>query len=562
MALGVHPAHCQINASRWCITREDLRAFEKDVRTAWHKGEIPDDVNCPNPYHDDPAVGPNIYRVCEHFIKPRTMEAGGMSWALMRHPQGLPCDVFVSHSWAEGIFEFVAKVEKLWPAGMKALYCCFLSNPQNGDVSAMLGNNPMTSPFAVALASAEYFLVVPNRRQSIYSRLWCVFEAHLAILIGLKIRLPSAPTILEICTALVPRFCLFLVCFFACLKLDLAAVPEVVAYTRLVCVGLAPLLGLCLEPTLNMFSNFLSWMRFPLAGCLAGVLLTGGGRDMQASVQPWVMEVMYFGSCSFMVLGLLERTVHSLVAQIIGQESCLVQYDSVRHARCADEADELRLRKIIRGSEDAIDEAIKSLMTLGRYDHYVRKNLQLGLPAARIRDGVLWTLVFVYAFIITGGILGPWCTVPWFPILSQSEFIGLYLFVYLIILVSAWAFFPQPNILAYDALVVAGCLIYVLYDLISLIWNGSIDGRFLPSTAECRQVPWWTYYSALAAVFLAWYIFIRMTYASVGDDSDEEEDDALGRQESGIASSVYSMDSHGSLDWEGSESDDVYSEDS
>ena len=35
-------------------------------------------------------------------MKPVTRAAGGMSYALMKHPQGLLCEVFISHAWAEG----------------------------------------------------------------------------------------------------------------------------------------------------------------------------------------------------------------------------------------------------------------------------------------------------------------------------------------------------------------------------------------------------------------------------------------------------------------------------
>ena len=51
-----------------------------------------------------------MYTVTEQYIKPVTAAAGDVSWALMKHPQGLPCDVFITHAWSEGIFEFVDKV--------------------------------------------------------------------------------------------------------------------------------------------------------------------------------------------------------------------------------------------------------------------------------------------------------------------------------------------------------------------------------------------------------------------------------------------------------------------
>ena len=46
--------------------------------------------------------GPDLYEVNEYFVKPLTRAAGGMSYALMKHPQGLLCEVFISHAWAEG----------------------------------------------------------------------------------------------------------------------------------------------------------------------------------------------------------------------------------------------------------------------------------------------------------------------------------------------------------------------------------------------------------------------------------------------------------------------------
>ena len=44
-------------------------------------------------------IGPSIYTLTDRLIKPITLAAGGMSWALMRHPEGLDCDIFVTHAW-------------------------------------------------------------------------------------------------------------------------------------------------------------------------------------------------------------------------------------------------------------------------------------------------------------------------------------------------------------------------------------------------------------------------------------------------------------------------------
>ena len=133
-----------------------------------------------NPFDPtDYSIGPSMYTVTEQYIKPVTAAAGNVSWALMKHPSGLPCDVFITHAWAEGVFEFIDKVFSSWPQGGRAAYVCFLSNPQNLDIADLI-STPEQSPFAKALDSCRHVIAVPNRVCSIYSRLWCVYEAFLA----------------------------------------------------------------------------------------------------------------------------------------------------------------------------------------------------------------------------------------------------------------------------------------------------------------------------------------------------------------------------------------------
>jgi len=95
--------HRRVGPERWCITRHDLDLFEHEVLAAWKAGEIPNSTLFPNAYHDEPTVGPTIYQVNEYFIKPVTAQYGGMSFALMLHPEGLLCDTFATHAWQEGI---------------------------------------------------------------------------------------------------------------------------------------------------------------------------------------------------------------------------------------------------------------------------------------------------------------------------------------------------------------------------------------------------------------------------------------------------------------------------
>ena len=53
-----------------------------------------------------------------------------------------------------------------------------MANPQNLDIGELLGCRPSLSPFAAALGSASHIIVAPNRAVSVYSRLWCVYEAE------------------------------------------------------------------------------------------------------------------------------------------------------------------------------------------------------------------------------------------------------------------------------------------------------------------------------------------------------------------------------------------------
>lgn len=97
---------------------------------------------------------------------------------------GLQCMIFISHAWDEGIFEFGKNVIARWPEGCGGAYICFLSNPQNGGFIREMIESPTDSPFYKVLAcepQPQMVLMVPNVNTPIHSRLWCVYEAFLAI---------------------------------------------------------------------------------------------------------------------------------------------------------------------------------------------------------------------------------------------------------------------------------------------------------------------------------------------------------------------------------------------
>jgi len=170
--------HTEVPPEYWCITKKDLRCPRVEFKKAAQRGAIkPTDLDPFNP--DDEHTGPNIYTCVDQYIRPVTKAAGDMSMALLFHPKGLKCDLFITHAWIEGVFEFINKVLASWPTGKSHAYCCMFSNPQNLNISDLIAC-PQESPFAKCLRSASHMLVVPNHRASIYTRLWCVYEAFLA----------------------------------------------------------------------------------------------------------------------------------------------------------------------------------------------------------------------------------------------------------------------------------------------------------------------------------------------------------------------------------------------
>lgn len=164
--------HCHINP--W------PRYLKRAVWSSIQNGQIVPPANGEDDFeHLDALYGPSIYTVNEQYIKPITAFAGKMSWALMRNPEGLNCEIFISHAWQEGIFEFVRKVIHSWPRGLRNAWCCMLANPQNLNIEDFL-QSPSQSPFALALRASDVVLVVPNRHASVYTRLWCAYEVGAA----------------------------------------------------------------------------------------------------------------------------------------------------------------------------------------------------------------------------------------------------------------------------------------------------------------------------------------------------------------------------------------------
>eukprot|EP00929_Paragymnodinium_shiwhaense_P100921 TRINITY_DN6361_c0_g1_i2.p1 TRINITY_DN6361_c0_g1~~TRINITY_DN6361_c0_g1_i2.p1 ORF type:complete len:644 (-),score=74.97 TRINITY_DN6361_c0_g1_i2:587-2518(-) len=516
LRLSSQQSGMHVDASRWCITREDLCSFAAEVRAAWEAGEIPEDPEHPNLYHNDPSIGPNIYAVNEHFIKPRTMEAG-VSWALMKHPEGLPCDAFVTHSWHEGIFEFAEKVQGLWPSDARHLYCCFLSNPQNGDVSAMLGQSAVKSPFAVALARARYLLVVPNHQQSIYSRLWCVFEAHVAMQLGLQILLPSKPRVKDMLLALVPRVVFAFaagVLQFLYLKQPHVELAEltVVRLTGAVIVFCSPWLSQLCDSRYGFFGALATWVPFLLLGLQMGIA---------AFVFVYIQaeSTVYYGAIRVLCMVLLfvtliEESMRVLAARVVANESGLLHFDSIRHAMCSCPNDEKSIREALAGDEDLLDSAIRTLRAVGSYSRRVHEALWLGVPAGRLRHGTGYAVILLAAFAASIALFYPFCSSGWIRMTSPGLVVALLLLVSFAIVFFVVRLCPEPRVLATDSLLMLATSTSLSISATNHFYIGRFAATVMNNAEICKHVPWYIYAMSTGTCFCLWFVGLRFLYGT------------------------------------------------
>ena len=120
------------------------------------------------------------------LIKPLTQqhsELPGLSYAVMRNLKrcGLRCSLFYSHAWNEGVFEFIHNALATWPDECEGAYICFLANPQNLDIGALVGGGVESSPFYRVLCSQPppRMIMLANSITPIHGRWWCILEAFL-----------------------------------------------------------------------------------------------------------------------------------------------------------------------------------------------------------------------------------------------------------------------------------------------------------------------------------------------------------------------------------------------
>eukprot|EP00435_Cladocopium_sp_Y103_P061845 s1150_g23.t1 len=415
--------HSKVPPERWCVTYKDFYKFVHEIKRLWSRGLI--DEHDLNPHHHDPNYGPNLYQVNEQYVKPVTLKAGGMSYALMKHPEGLPCDVFISHAWAEGIFELATLVGQGWPRGhgLYNMYLCLLANPQNSVGSWLEGTRLMETSFALALRRSSHVLVIPNKSISIYSRLWCVYEAYLGTefqktcmmptkprtSVLLKAAMPTMiiPCLLGItigaCVALLPMKMMkdlqetmpehILACMsFCCILTMLSALTHAVTsmcartcrlWTRMVGLRLVHSLLVLFDSAL-----IIPWYRIPLTGL----------SHWDAFLHRFIpLAILTFNSCL-----LVQLNQYSLETKELALHAAYLDFQTLDDATCTSSADEIRIREAISGHEEDVDTAIRVLMKAGAYNLELRRAYEDGedITASGTRDiciktflvAVLWMM--------------------------------------------------------------------------------------------------------------------------------------------------------------------------
>ncbi|OLQ11953.1 hypothetical protein AK812_SmicGene4206 [Symbiodinium microadriaticum] len=337
----------------------------------------------------DDLYGPNIYTVNKQYIMPVTVEAGKVSWALMRHPEGLDCDVFISHAWQEGVFEFLSKVLHSWPAGSRHVWCCMLANPQNLDISSFL-QSPSNSPFAQALKASSCVLVVPNRHCSIYTRLWCGYEAYIAHEEGKVIFIARPSYSNHIGAALISATLVGLTgmlcgAFLLLRRCELHPIPlYAITTSAFISININHYRSRMLLNRLGAFTCgivLLEWTTVNFDGAqgpsrIPGIILCVEQR------------LLILAALSFFLL--LETDRVNAEARAWEAEQLRRGYQgSIAHATCSDAADSARILGEIGGKMEAVDYAIHVLLKAGMSSPTLREIARAGIDVEGAGNAVM-----------------------------------------------------------------------------------------------------------------------------------------------------------------------------
>jgi len=333
----------------------------------------------------------------------------------------------LTHCWTEGMFEFIDKVLHSWPRRARHAYCCFLSNPQNLDIGGII-SQPSESPFALALRSAECLLVVPNKTCSIYTRIWCVYEAFLAHSDQTPIFTATSPhrglrhrVLVTTVVAVVGLNLAIVTCFTGLISAEM--------YTGYVLVAVISLL-MCASFFLNAKSWALRWVN-DIGAAMCGLMVAHclhskrqGAQQSMFDVVPMMHVATFFGLTAFFFIAREADRLWDLQAAKEADQLQKGYTGKLQDAASSVENDRLSILSEIRArhQEAAVEHAIGVLIDAGMSTPSLRSAASHGV---NIHGAGWWScgMVIMVAIVfiahpISHAVLDHSCTgalrfVPW-----------------------------------------------------------------------------------------------------------------------------------------------------
>jgi len=388
--------HNRISADRWSITKTDLHRFSREVKAAVVEGKIERtgrDLFDPA----DTAIGPSIYTVCDQLIKPMTQLGGpsdGASYALTHHPNGMECDVFITHAWGEGVYEFIDRVIASWPWRKRSAYACMLSNPQNLNIAGLV-SDPLTSPFALALKRCTHMIAVPNQNVGIYTRLWCCYEAYLAYVWGKEIhtawtplgakatlKVVAGPCLAWVLGAVFALFLLWLLCSDGSYGCDDGYVP---AMTFLIGHVISTVYAAFATPSLRRtVSIYISSAFIANIALLTIEHVLYGPRCQCYLSSTKVVNILVWASLSIVPTLLAVDGARASLHKADLAQLGLGFSGSIRESSCAVARDKENILASIGDDISCVDQSIRVLLKSGMSTASMRKGASLGIAVERL----------------------------------------------------------------------------------------------------------------------------------------------------------------------------------
>ena len=421
--------HLRVPPEKWCITKVEFFDFVEEVRD-WAKSNRPRAANlrCLDStmsgccrFCQDQDIGPNLYEVNDYFVKPLTQQAGGMSFALMKHPLGLLCEVFVSHAWSEGIFELADHVRRAWPQMQRRrnLYCCLLGNPQNLDLSTWLDVPPAESPFARAMQCASHVLIIPNSTIGIYTRLWCVYEAYLGTKYQKTCIMPMRPRASAQCSTLLRTIVLpILLGITSGIALVWLPLPALLltqlAHALFLACFCVTTLCFTIKTAFHLHRKCQHWLqrsKRALRSTHIILILLLALTALPWTIMPdlWVRlpsrfghSYIFFGTWFFNVLRVAQLNEELLEGRELERQATNVNFTCLADATCSNPRDEVRIRGAIAGFEHEVEKTIQILTQAGAYNDSLHRAFQSGTSIAGLgtTDLVVSTSVATFMWLL------------------------------------------------------------------------------------------------------------------------------------------------------------------